>query len=315
MASDMHGCSKLEPPPPSPPDENTKFVVLMARHNCTFFEKVQNAEKAGYKAAIVYNTDSNDLVEMSGDSDSLDDVKIPSMFIGLEDAMEIRQFYLYDPVMLDFMLVLNRNLPFHINTPLLWAFVAVVVICFLSMIIVTVVKWIRHRNRLQRERLPHRELRKLAVIKFQAATCRYDTCSICLEDYVEGERLRVLPCKHTYHTKCIDPWLTRGKRNCPLCKAKIRFGRRANRRQERRSSDSSSDSGSGSVGGGGGGGAGVHDDRAPLLNNNNSRESRDMGTFRGQAANGGEEGQPQQQRGGGDGDTGDSERIAGNWRR
>ena len=25
-----------------------------------------------------------------------------------------------------------------------------------------------------------------------------------------------------YHTKCIDPWLTRGKRQCPICKRRIR---------------------------------------------------------------------------------------------
>lgn len=25
-----------------------------------------------------------------------------------------------------------------------------------------------------------------------------------------------------YHTKCIDPWLTRGRRQCPICKRRIR---------------------------------------------------------------------------------------------
>eukprot|EP00978_Attheya_sp_CCMP212_P044020 scaffold297622_cov56-Attheya_sp.AAC.4 len=43
-------------------------------------------------------------------------------------------------------------------------------------------------------------------------------CSICLEEYDDGEVLRVLPCNHNFHTCCIVPWLTEQHANCPLCK-------------------------------------------------------------------------------------------------
>jgi len=46
-------------------------------------------------------------------------------------------------------------------------------------------------------------------------------CSICLEDYEKGEKLRMLPCHHMFHTECIVPWLTERFPNCPLCKAQI----------------------------------------------------------------------------------------------
>ena len=43
-------------------------------------------------------------------------------------------------------------------------------------------------------------------------------CVICLEDFVDGEELRVLPCNHAFHVACIDEWLLE-RPLCPLCKA------------------------------------------------------------------------------------------------
>jgi len=42
-------------------------------------------------------------------------------------------------------------------------------------------------------------------------------CAICLEHYTVGEHVRTIPCFHTFHSKCIDPWLKR-KAECPICK-------------------------------------------------------------------------------------------------
>lgn len=80
-----NGCSELLPPPVSPDTDGYKWVVLIARYdfsrlvgiyftvklmrhfihslryNCTFEEKIRNAQLSGYDAAIVYNLDSNDL--------------------------------------------------------------------------------------------------------------------------------------------------------------------------------------------------------------------------------------------------------------
>ncbi|GJQ08596.1 hypothetical protein GpartN1_g387.t1 [Galdieria partita] len=46
------------------------------------------------------------------------------------------------------------------------------------------------------------------------------SCVICLTDYIEGDMIRHLPCKHHYHKKCIDEWLALDK-SCPLCKKDI----------------------------------------------------------------------------------------------
>ncbi|XP_066324935.1 E3 ubiquitin-protein ligase MBR2-like isoform X2 [Miscanthus floridulus] len=43
-------------------------------------------------------------------------------------------------------------------------------------------------------------------------------CSICQEEYMEGEEVGRLPCEHRFHVCCIGQWL--GQKNwCPVCKA------------------------------------------------------------------------------------------------
>jgi hypothetical protein len=43
-------------------------------------------------------------------------------------------------------------------------------------------------------------------------------CVICIEDFIDGETLRVLPCNHCFHVACVDVWLLE-RPLCPLCKA------------------------------------------------------------------------------------------------
>ncbi|ODV92014.1 hypothetical protein CANCADRAFT_55758 [Tortispora caseinolytica NRRL Y-17796] len=46
-------------------------------------------------------------------------------------------------------------------------------------------------------------------------------CPICFEAFSEGEKLRVLPCSHKYHSECVDPWLLNRSTQCPLCRVDL----------------------------------------------------------------------------------------------
>ena len=42
------------------------------------------------------------------------------------------------------------------------------------------------------------------------------TCSVCTDDFIKGQDIRLLPCKHKFHPECIDPWLLNVSGTCPL---------------------------------------------------------------------------------------------------
>ncbi|XP_012712884.2 E3 ubiquitin-protein ligase RNF6 [Fundulus heteroclitus] len=45
-------------------------------------------------------------------------------------------------------------------------------------------------------------------------------CSVCINEYAQGNKLRRLPCSHEFHVHCIDRWLSENN-TCPICRQPI----------------------------------------------------------------------------------------------
>ncbi|KAF7092145.1 hypothetical protein CFC21_094653 [Triticum aestivum] len=65
-------------------------------------------------------------------------------------------------------------------------------------------------------------IRALPAFRYsKAAKDDASECAVCLGEFQEGERVRLLPgCLHVFHAECIDTWL-HGCASCPLCRAAI----------------------------------------------------------------------------------------------
>ena len=48
-----------------------------------------------------------------------------------------------------------------------------------------------------------------------------DQCAICFTEYAQKDAIRRLPCRHEFHAACVDVWLERHDRRCPLCRQSI----------------------------------------------------------------------------------------------
>lgn len=45
---------------------------------------------------------------------------------------------------------------------------------------------------------------------------QFPACCICIDDILEGQRVRVLPCEHLYHVACVDDWISTYSETCPI---------------------------------------------------------------------------------------------------
>ncbi|KAM4548313.1 E3 ubiquitin-protein ligase RNF13 isoform 1-T2 [Odontesthes bonariensis] len=210
-----NACEPIEPPPRD--NLTGAFIVLIKRFDCNFDIKVLNAQKAGYKAAIVHNVESDDLISMgSNDFDVVKQIVIPSVFVGEETANTLKDDYMYDKGG-HVVLIPDFSLPLEYY---LIPFLIIVGICLILIVVFMITKFVQDRHRARRSRLRKDQLKKLPIHKYKKGD-NYDVCAICLDEYEEGDKLRVLPCSHAYHSKCVDPWLTKTKKTCPVCKQKV----------------------------------------------------------------------------------------------
>ncbi|CAM0954996.1 unnamed protein product [Alopecurus aequalis] len=75
-----------------------------------------------------------------------------------------------------------------------------------------------------RDGIKRRVLRSLPVEVYGWGEVIDDVCAICLGEFVDGEKVRVLPrCAHGFHVRCVDAWLV-SHGSCPTCRCPVMEG-------------------------------------------------------------------------------------------
>ncbi|KAJ6798327.1 receptor homology region, transmembrane domain- and RING domain-containing protein 1-like isoform X1 [Iris pallida] len=199
--------------------------VLIVRGGCSFDEKVRRAQKAGFKAAIVYNNeDSGSLVAMSGTRGG---IHIHAVFVSKFSGETLGKYVGCTDTKL-------WIIPTYENSA--WTIMAISFISLLAMSAVLATCFFVRRHRIRREQprapnlrefhgMSRRLVKAMPSLIFTSVledNCTSATCAICLEDYSYGEKLRILPCRHKFHAICVDSWLSTWRTFCPVCKQDAR---------------------------------------------------------------------------------------------
>ncbi|CAF0894054.1 unnamed protein product [Rotaria sp. Silwood1] len=214
-----NGCKKILPPP-NIPTFGYHWIALIPRtrgnNSCEFALKVQNAQNANFSAVIIYNYD--DTIITMGSSGR--NVRIPSTLITRTSGLTLISYYLFNKT------TFNSTPTYHVKitpeqslpvTAYLVPIAVIISFTILGLIGFVLVKVCLQRRQERRHRLPRSALKQLKIKKFVKGD-PWEVCAICLDDYEDGAKLRILPCDHAYHMKCIDPWLINNRRQCPVCK-------------------------------------------------------------------------------------------------
>lgn len=75
-----------------------------------------------------------------------------------------------------------------------------------------------HPRGLTKEQIDNLSTRTYGQVSLEGEIGR--ACSVCINEYAQGNKLRRLPCSHEFHIHCIDRWLSENN-TCPICRQPI----------------------------------------------------------------------------------------------
>ncbi|KAG9070097.1 hypothetical protein KI688_009428 [Linnemannia hyalina] len=176
--------------PVNAPSNDLPWVALVERGgDCSFVDKVRHMEASGASAVIVGDNVKGGLLVMYS-ADDTSDIHIPAVFITQNHYRELRYFGME----------LGRAFPVKLTPDDM------------------------NCQQLAADLAPAEVVSNLPIKVFFNSKLKENDpveCVICLEEFEDEAELRVLPCRHEYHVVCIDSWLTKRKKFCPICKRDI----------------------------------------------------------------------------------------------
>lgn len=193
--------------------DHIKFALIV-RGNCSFLEKVRNAQLAGFDGAIVFDDQvEKNLIAMIG---SPEGIWMSAVFVSNEAGETLMKHARGE----DGECCMISSLTETSWNVLLISFISLlVIISFLAVFVYVRVYW---RNQNRSSNLVGGKLVELLPCSIFNAThtsgYMEKTCAICLQDFKDGDSIKILPCQHKFHANCVGSWLTKWNTFCPVCK-------------------------------------------------------------------------------------------------
>jgi E3 ubiquitin-protein ligase RNF13 len=209
-------------------------IVLVRRGQCQFFEKALNVASYGGVGLVVGNNAGNsDLLEMHKETQENRDVDIPCVFISENDYDDVFEELSEVPAGSVFATISDSEeypLDGFWSTPNLTKIVTYMLIICPSIWAALLALQFCCRFIAQR-RQAKRQTRVIPEVVFSSELVGEKqpnskhltniSCPICLENFEERTKIKLLPCDHGFHKDCIEPWIAANNDSCPICRQTV----------------------------------------------------------------------------------------------
>ncbi|ORZ00241.1 hypothetical protein BCR43DRAFT_511268 [Syncephalastrum racemosum] len=207
---DVTGCSIVLAP-------SDDWVALIRRGGCSFVDKVHNMQQSGAIAVLVGDPEPSKYATFmtAPDGYNISDIQIPSGFVKKNGYEQLLRFT-------------SRTTPLlvQIHCNRFWLSVALFLCVVFSVLwMISLRRFMRYlyssgAGQYGQKTMDKDSIERLEIRLYNPAhnDDGVDECAICLENYLSGAALRVLPCNHHFHAACVDAWLMTRRYVCPICK-------------------------------------------------------------------------------------------------
>lgn len=233
-----HGCRNI-----LNAEELQGAIVVTKYGNCSYFDKAWNIASFNGSGLIVGNDieNYNTLTKMRRPPNETRDVDIPCVFVSKKTYDSIITTVDGDRAGTVFASLSEGNVVI-MYFPDMIKIVTYLIVVFPALWVILSIIHCCHRDfKARRERQKrNRQQKKIPVIFFSKELLRCesqdlsididskeksfiinDSCAVCLEDFEENIKLKLLACGHGFHPKCIEPWITDRSDTCPVCRETV----------------------------------------------------------------------------------------------
>uniref|UniRef100_A0A671KZW0 Si:dkeyp-86f7.4 n=1 Tax=Sinocyclocheilus anshuiensis TaxID=1608454 RepID=A0A671KZW0_9TELE len=198
------------------------WIALIKKGNCAYSQKIRAAQRQGASAVVIYNIDGmgND-TNLMAHSDAKD---IVSIMVGNILGTGMSNLVKNGSDVYVAIVVANPRGLWYSSTwaySLSFTFIGVTTITMFYFAFLFIKRMYRNQQ-LRKQEVQCSAAQKSVEfrVKFRNLTHSDVSCVVCTDSFKHNEKVTVLPCRHLYHKKCIEPWLLEHP-TCPMCKFHI----------------------------------------------------------------------------------------------